>query len=72
MKGMAAPQPTNPVVYFSLEDFDAATYATLSQGLQAVIAKSPEFQKITNGHSDDDGLPEQRPGDEDDLSSIPF
>lgn len=69
MKGMASPQPVNPVVYFSLEDFDATVYATLSQGLQAVIAKSPEFQKLTNGHHD---APEERPGEDDFAQDIPF
>jgi hypothetical protein len=54
MKGMQAPAaPQNPVVYFSLDEFDASVYATLSQGLQAVIAKSPEFQKISGGHHDE-------------------
>lgn len=69
MKGMASPQAINPIQYFSLEDFDATAYATLSQGLQTVIGKSPEFQKLTNGHSEPEA--EERPGD--DLSdSIPF
>jgi hypothetical protein len=68
MKGMASPQPVNPVQYFSLQEFDATVYATLSQGLQAVIAKAPEFQKLTNGH----GEPEQQPGDDDFGQDIPF
>lgn len=71
MKGMNSPQPVNPIQYFSLEDFDATVYATLSQGLQAVVAKSPEFQKLTNGHHDE-GEPEQRPGEHDDGLDIPF
>jgi hypothetical protein len=70
MKGMSAPQPVNPVQYFSLQEFDATVYATLSQGLQAVIAKAPEFQKLTNGH--DSSGPEQRPGDDDFGQDIPF
>lgn len=69
MKGMASPQPINPVVYFSLESFDATVYAALSQGLQGVIAKSPEYQSAVNGGSGD-GLPEQRGDDLDD--DIPF
>lgn len=68
MKGMASPHPINPVQYFSLEEFDSTVYATLSQGLQGVIAKSPEFQKLTSGHSDE---PEERPGD-DFGQDIPF
>lgn len=70
MKGMAAPEPVNPIVYFSLEEFDATVYATLSQGLQAVIAKSPEFQKLTNGH--DASEPERRPSEDDFAQDIPF
>lgn len=70
MKGMPSPQPVNPIVYFSMEDFDPAVYAALSKGLQDTIAKSPEFQKIVHGGPIDEGLPEQRGTDLDD--EIPF
>ena len=69
MKGMTAPEPTNPVTYFSLEDYSESVYAGLSEGLKGVIAKSPEYQKIVHGHVGED-LPEQRGDDLDDA--VPF
>jgi hypothetical protein len=69
MKGMAAPEPINPVVYFSLEDYSETVYASLSDGLKTTIAKSPEFHRLATGGSDDD-LPERRDADLDD--EVPF
>ena len=45
MKGMTVPPLTNETVYFSLSTFDPAVFGKLSDGLKAVIQKSPEYQE---------------------------
>jgi hypothetical protein len=41
----------NPTLFFSLEpeEFDQATYNSLSDGLKGLIEKSPEYRSVTNG-----------------------
>jgi hypothetical protein len=46
-KGMTAPAPENVCVYFTLDPFAPAVYATLSAKLQETIAKSPEYDRAT-------------------------
>jgi hypothetical protein len=50
-KGEKIPKQINPSVYFSLEaeEFDAAVFDKLSNGLKERIAKSPEFIALENG-----------------------
>ena len=48
-KGMPRPEATNELVYFSLEAFDPSVFGKLSQGLQTVIQKSPEYQLHMSG-----------------------
>lgn len=45
-KGMNAGTPTNEQVYFSLDEYDSATFAKLSEGLQGIIKASPEYQAL--------------------------
>lgn len=45
-KQMQAGTQVNTPVYFSLDDYDAATFAGLSEGLQNIIKDSPEYQAI--------------------------
>lgn len=71
MKGMASPDPVNPVVYFSLEDYSETVYAGLSDGLKAVIAKSPEYIEHTGGSSAP-MADERHDEHDDDPSRIPF
>lgn len=43
-----APNLVNEKMYFSLNEFDEAKYASLSNGLRETIAKSPEYAEATN------------------------
>lgn len=45
-KGMVAGQLVNETVYFSLDDYDPAVLAKLSEGLQNIIKASPEYQSL--------------------------
>lgn len=71
-KGMAAPAPVNPIVYLSLERdrFNREVFDALSDGLRAVIAKSPEYMELTTGRHSGDAVPP--PSDDDMNDSIPF
>ena len=57
MKGMAAPAPVNEQVYLWLTPdlWEPSVFFKLSQGLQAVIMKSPEYAKL-NGTADDEPM----------------
>ena len=50
-KGMTAPDPINPPVYFSLEKelFDNATLDGLSDKLKETIKATPEYKEIIDG-----------------------
>ena len=45
-KGMVAGTLTNEQVYFSLSDYDSATFSNLSDSLQTIIKSSPEYQAL--------------------------
>lgn len=63
-KGTEMPKtPHNPLVYFSLDEFDAEVFDALSEGIQKMIMKSPEYEAVVNG-----SVPADESGDED----IPF
>lgn len=76
-KGQKAPDLLNPPCYFSLDpaEFNQATFDALSNGLRAVIEKSPEYQEImhrqrvpdANGFDDRNPPPIDNDGD-----PIPF
>jgi hypothetical protein len=44
-KGVPAPEPVNPITYFSLEAdrFDVDVFNSLSAGIKTVIMRSPEY-----------------------------
>lgn len=73
MKGQSAPgQTANEPVYLWLheERWDSAVFSKLSDGLKAVIMKSPEYAAMLNGHDRPDEPP---PIDASDFNdSIPF
>jgi hypothetical protein len=71
-KGLPLPTLENEVVYFSLNNFDQNLFEKLSDGLKAVIQRSPEYQKLKGGHAVDQQVPDDRhqPNDLDD--EIPF
>jgi hypothetical protein len=45
-KGMTVPPLVNEPINFDLSEFDQGVYDKLSEGLQAIIAKSPEYQQL--------------------------
>lgn len=66
-KGVTLPKkPHNPLVFFSLRDgaFDQATFDGFSQGIQGMIAKSPEYAAAIAG-SDPVGDMVSADGDDD-------
>lgn len=46
MKGVAIPKPSNPLVYFALDDFNEAIFETLPDWIKTKIAESPEYREI--------------------------
>lgn len=44
-KGMEIPPQVNPTLYFSLDDFDAAAFEKLSDGIKKMVQVSPEYQQ---------------------------
>ena len=46
MKGMVTPEAINPLVYFTIEDFDQSIYDSLPEFLRTKIADSKEFKAI--------------------------
>lgn len=70
-KGMTAPALVNEPIYFSLNDFRQDVFDKLSEGLRAIIAKSPEYQELKGGHAEYASVPEDaHPAPLDD--EIPF
>lgn len=47
-KGMVGPTLVNPIVYFSLDEFDRATFDSLSEGVKKLIVQSPEYKLATS------------------------
>jgi hypothetical protein len=50
-KGMQVPARVNDLVYFSLDEFNQATFDKLSDGYKKLIQASPEYQAVTNPQS---------------------
>lgn len=71
-KQVPAGELQNETIYFSLEDYDAATLGKLSDSLQATIKSSPEYRALGNGNADTSyHAPDGDPGWQPD-SDIPF
>lgn len=49
-KGMVPMTLVNPMARFDLTEFNQDVFSSLSEGLQAVIAKSPEYQELKGAH----------------------
>jgi hypothetical protein len=67
-KGMTPLKPTNPTVYFSLDDFDQKIYGGLSNKMKEDIASSPEFIGLKGNHSNGghgfEDMPDDIPSDD--------
>lgn len=70
IKGQVAPAPKNELVYFSLDDFDAATFDKLSDGLKQTIAASPEY--LRRGAPQSSASGGDQGYDLDDREPLPF
>ena len=46
MKGVSIPEAINPLVYFTIEDFDQSIYDSLPEFLRTKIGESREFKAI--------------------------
>lgn len=68
-KGMPVLNPTNPTVFFTLDDFNQAVYDGLSNSMKETIAKSPEYQSLMKGgkKSSFDDMVDDIPKDDDEI-----
>lgn len=48
VKGMVVPEHVHPLIGFSLDDYNQETFDQISEGIQKIIAKSPEYQALMN------------------------
>ena len=46
MKGVSIPEAINPLVYFTIEDFDQSIYDSLPEFFRTKIGESREFKAI--------------------------
>lgn len=51
-KGMEAPVPQNPTIFFSLSDFSQEEFDKLSDKIKEKIKQSPEYQSLHNTRQD--------------------
>ena len=75
-KGNVPKARVNEPVYFSLDTFDAAVFAALSDGLKAIISKSPEYGEAV-GKGRPSGMSQEPPAERhddgaDDYGEAPF
>ena len=45
-KGLTLPEQTNPSVFFDMDNYDQAVFDSISEGIQNIIKKSPEWQAL--------------------------
>lgn len=74
MKGQKAPAPINEPVYLWIDPnvWSPHLFHTLSQGLQGVIMKSPEYRDLSNDHTNEPPLADAGDFPEHDMEAIPF
>lgn len=64
-KGMEAPKPENPIVYFSFDEFDRKSFDSLSDKLKEKISQAPEYQLAMKHQGNAfDGMPDDIPFEE--------
>lgn len=68
-RGVEIPAQVNKNVYFSLDEFDQATFDSLSDGIKEIIMRSPEYAEISGK-----GTPRVKSGGVVDMEddTIPF
>jgi len=71
VKGMPMPAMANEKVYFNLDAFDKAAFDKLSEGIQNIIKKSPEWAKM-NVQAPLDDIPPPSAADDHSGEEIPF
>ena len=52
VQGMPIPHAINEALFFTLSDFDRATFDKLGKSVQEAIAKSPEFQSLGGSYTE--------------------
>ena len=70
-KGMEAPKPTNPLVTIDMDDFNQVSFDSLSEGLQNIIKKSPEWKAMNQPAQGFRDTPTDEPPDFSD-DDVPF
>ncbi len=71
-KGMTTPTPENEPLLFDLENHDQGTFDKISEGIQNIIKKSPEWQAQNQPVLGFRQTENPVPDDFEDNSSIPF
>lgn len=61
-KGMEVPVMKNESLHFTFDNFNQEVFNKLSEGLQAVIAKSPEYQELKGGTNLEKSIPQADSG----------
>jgi hypothetical protein len=51
-RGMSKPRMQSEAIVFSLSNFSGETFGKLSEGIQNIIKKSPEFEALNNDSED--------------------
>ena len=78
VKGMEVPAVTNTLVSFDMDNYDQAVFDKISEGIQNIIKRSPEWQALnqpkegfrSNDPAGDNAEPP--PFEDSDLDSVPF
>lgn len=72
VQGMPIPHSINEQLFFSLTDFDRATFEKLGKNIQESIAKSPEYQSLGGGFQESSASQAPAASDDDQDDDIPF
>lgn len=72
VQGMPIPHAINEQLFFTLSDFDRATYEKLGKNIQESIAKSPEYQSLGSGYQESSVSQAQSSSASDIDDDIPF
>ena len=75
VKGMDVPDVTNTLVSFDMDNYDQAVFDSISEGIQNIIKRSPEWQALnqpTSGFRQAETSPQDQQGGWEDDKDIPF
>lgn len=69
-KGLTVPEPTNKTIMFDMDAYDQAVFDEISEGIQGIIKKSPEWQ--THNRPAQGFRETENPAPDFDDSEVPF